>query len=171
MTRVTRLDAAGARDALAELAALLHDCVQAGASVSFLSGFTFAEARAFYESLLPEIERGTRVLLAAYEGEELAGSVQLVHAWQPNSLHRAEVAKLVVQPRMRGRGIGRALMERLEEEARAAGKTLLVLDAVSGGAADRLYERLGWTRLGVVPGYALDPAGRPEDAAFLYKRL
>jgi hypothetical protein len=62
-------------------------------------------------------------------------------------------------------------MDRLEEEARAAGKTLLVLDAVSGGGADRLYERLGWTRLGVVPGYALDPAGRPEDAAFLYKRL
>jgi ribosomal protein S18 acetylase RimI-like enzyme len=168
---VRRLDAAAARIALPELAAALHDCVDAGDSVSFLAGFTLADARAFYETLLPELERGTRVLLAAYDGEELVGSVQYVHAWPPNSQHRAEVAKLVVHRRARGRGAGRALMERLEDEARADGKSLLVLDTVSGGVADHLYERLGWTRLGIVPGYALDPGGTPCAAAFFYKHL
>ena len=168
---VRRLDADAARAALPELAAVLHDCVEAGESVSFLAGFTLEDARSFYESLLPELERGTRVLVAAFEDGELVGSAQLVHAWPPNSQHRAEVVKLVVHRSARGRGVGHALMERLEEEARADGKTLLVLDAVSGGLADALYERLGWTRFGIVPGYALDPSGVPRDAAFFYKRL
>ncbi len=97
--------------------------------------------------------------------------MQLVHAWPPNSQYRAEVVKLVVHRRARGRGIGRELMERLETEARADGKTLLVLDAVADGVAAGLYERLGWTRFGVVPGYALDPGGTPQDAAFFYKHL
>jgi ribosomal protein S18 acetylase RimI-like enzyme len=168
---VRRLDADAARAALPELAAVLHDCVEAGESVGFLAGFTLEQGRAFYESLLPELERGTRVLLAAYDGDELVGTVQLVHAWPPNSHYRAEVVKLVVHRRARGRGIGRALMERLEREARNEGKTLLVLDAVSGGLAAGLYERLGWTRFGIVPDYALDPVGTPRDAAFFYKRL
>jgi GNAT superfamily N-acetyltransferase len=168
---IRRLDPAGVRAALPALAEVLHDAVDAGDSVSFLSGFTVDDARAFYETLLPEVDEGRRVLLAAYDGDDLVASVQLGHAWPPNSPHRAEVVKLVVHRRARGRGIGRALMERLEEEARAAGKTLLVLDAVDGGVAAGLYERLGWTRFGVVPGYALDPAGVPRDAAFFYKHL
>jgi GNAT superfamily N-acetyltransferase len=136
-----------------------------------MDGFTFGEARAFYASLLPEIERGTRLLLAAYDDGDLVGTVQLVHAWPPNSQHRAEVAKLLVHRRARGKGVGWALMERLEEEARADGKTLLVLDTVVERAADRLYERLGWTRLGVVPRYARDPDGSFCDAVFFYKHL
>ncbi len=171
MIEVRRLDPVTARAALDELASVLHDCVSAGDSVSFLDGFTLDDARAFYGTLLPELERGTRVLLAAYDDGELVGSVQLVHAWPPNSQHRAEVAKLVVHRRARGRGAGRALMERLEEEARADGKTLLVLDTVSGRVADHLYEQLGWTRFGIVPDYALDTGGRPEAAAFFYKHL
>jgi GNAT superfamily N-acetyltransferase len=171
MIEVRRLDAAAARAALDDLGDVLHDCVDAGDSVSFLEGFTRDDARAFYESLLPELERGTRVLLAAYHGGELVGSVQFVYAWPPNSQHRAEVAKLLVRRRARGRGAGRALMERLEVEARAAGKSLLVLDTVSGGVADHLYERLGWIRFGIVPGYALDTGGTPEAAAFFYKHL
>jgi GNAT superfamily N-acetyltransferase len=168
---IRRLDAAAARAAVPGLAAVLCDCVDAGDSVSFLSGLTLAEAVAFYEGLLPEVERGTRVILAAYDGAGLAASVQLAHAWPPNSQYRADVAKLVVHRRARGRGIGRALMERLEDEARADGKTLLILDTVSGGIADGLYERLGWSRFGIVPGYALDPFGQPRDAAFFYKHL
>ena len=168
---VRRLDADAAHAALRQLADVLHDCVSAGDSVSFLDGFTMDEASDFYEALLPELARGTRVLLAAYDGHELVGSVQLVHAWQPNSQHRAEVAKLLVHRRARGRGAARALMERLEEAARADGKTLLVLDTVSGRVADHLYERLGWVRLGVVPGYALGTKGTPEPAAFFYKHL
>jgi GNAT superfamily N-acetyltransferase len=168
---VRRLDAREVRARLDALADVLADAVANGDSVSFLSGFTVDDARAFYASHLPELEQGTRVQLAAFDGDDLVGSVQLVHAWPPNSQYRAEVAKLVVHRRARGRGAGRALMERLEQEARADGKTLLILDTVSGGIADGLYERLGWTRFGIVPDYALDPAGTPCPAAFFYKHL
>ncbi|HET7128637.1 MAG TPA: GNAT family N-acetyltransferase [Gaiellaceae bacterium] len=168
---VKRLTVAEARAALNALAEVLHDAVEGGDSVSFMDGFDADDARAFYESLLPELERGTRVLLAAYVDGELVGSVQLVHAWPPNSQHRADVAKLVVHRRARGRGVGRALMEQLEEEARADGKSLLILDTVAERAADRLYGRLGWIRLGTVPDYALDPDGSLCDATFFYKHL
>jgi GNAT superfamily N-acetyltransferase len=168
---VRRLDPATARDAIGELAGVLVDAVEGGDSVSFMAGFGIEDARGFYESLLPELQCGTRVLLAAYVDGEVVGTVQLVHAWPPNSQHRADVAKLLVDRRARGRGVGRALMERLEEEARADGKTLLVLDTVSERAADRLYERLGWTRLGTVPDYARDPDGSFCDATFFYKHL
>ena len=168
---VKRLDATEARCALAGLASVLVDAVEGGDSVSFMDGFGDDEARAFYESLLPEIERGTRVLLAAYVDDALVGTVQLVHAWPPNSQHRADVAKLLVHRRARGQGVGRALMEQLEHEARADGKTLLILDTVAERAADRLYDRLGWTRLGTVPDYALDPDGSFCDATFFYKHL
>ena len=171
MIEVRRIDAAAARTAAPELATVLVDAVDGGDSVSFMSGLGVDEARAFYESLLPELERGTRVLLAAYVDGELVGTVQFVHAWPPNSQHRAEVAKLLVHRRARGQGVGRALMERLEEEARDDGKTLLILDTVSERAADRLYERLGWTRLGTVPAYARDPDGSFCDATFFYKHL
>jgi GNAT superfamily N-acetyltransferase len=168
---VKRLTTAEARTALDALAAVLHDAVEGGDSVSFMDGFGVDDARRFYESLLPEVERGTRVLLAAYVDGELVGTVQLVHAWPPNSQHRADVAKLLVHRRARGQGVGQALMEQLEQEARADGKTLLILDTVAERAADRLYERLGWTRLGTVPDYARDPDGTFCDATFFYKHL
>ena len=168
---VKRLTADETRVALDSLAAVLVDAVDGGDSVSFMDGFTVADARAFYESLLPELEGGTRVLLAAYVDGELVGTVQLVHAWPPNSQHRADVAKLLVHRRARGHGVGRALMERLEQEARADGKTLLILDTVAERAADRLYDRLGWARFGTVPAYARDPDGSFCDAAFFYKHL
>jgi GNAT superfamily N-acetyltransferase len=168
---VKRLDAAEARSSLDALAGVLYDAVDGGDSVSFMDGFGAGDARAFYESLLPELERGTRVLLAAYVDGELVGTVQLVHAWPPNSQHRADVAKLLVHRRARGHGVGRALMEHLEQEARADGKTLLILDTVAERAADRLYDRLGWTRLGTVPDYARDPDGSFCDATFFYKHL
>lgn len=168
---VKRLTVGEARAELDGLAAVLADAVDGGDSVSFMDGFGADDARAFYESLLPELERGTRVLLAAYDDGKLVGTVQLVHAWPPNSQHRADVAKLLVHRSARGRGVGRALMEQLEHEARADGKTLLILDTVAERAADRLYGRLGWTRLGTVPHYALDPDGSFCDATFFYKHL
>lgn len=168
---IRRLDAVEARNAVGALAAVLVDAVEGGDSVSFMDGLSVEEARAFYESLLPELEQGTRVLLAAYLDGDLVGTVQLVHAWPPNSRHRADVAKLLVHRRARGQGVGRALMEELEHEARAEGKTLLILDTVAGRAADRLYDRLGWTRLGTVPDYACDPDGSLCDATFFYKHL
>lgn len=168
---IRRLDAAAVRAETGELGSLLVDAVEGGDSISFLRGFDADDARAFLESLLPEIEAGRRVLLAAYDGDRLVGTVQLVHAWQPNSRHRSEVVKLVVRREARGRGVGRALLDALEREARAAGRTLLVLDTVAGSVADGLYERLGWVRIGVVPAYAEDPEGHLCDAAFFYKQL
>src|ERR1700741_4994063 len=128
---VKRLSVREARAELDALAVVLHDAVTGGVSVSFMEGFSLEDARAFYASLLPELERGTRVLLAAYVDGELVGTVQLVHAWPPHSQHRADVAKLLVHRSARGHGVGRALMEQLEQEARADGKTLLILDTVA----------------------------------------
>jgi GNAT superfamily N-acetyltransferase len=171
MIHVRRLDAGEARLALTALGEILADAVAGGDSIGFMSGFTPNEGRAFYESVLPEIESGTRLLLAAFDDGELVGTVQLVHAWQPNQPHRADVTKLLVHRRARRRGVAQALMERLEAEAAAEGKTVLVLDTVPGRAAERLYERLGWSRVGVIPGFALDPDGAECDTAIFYKRL
>ena len=101
----------------------------------------------------------------------LVGTVQVVLALPPNQPHRAEIAKLLVHRSARRRGIAELLMERAEAEARVEGKTLLVLDTVTGDDAERLYERLGWTRVGVIPGYALYPDGRPCDTTVFWKSL
>jgi GNAT superfamily N-acetyltransferase len=94
-----------------------------------------------------------------------------VLALPPNQPHRAEIAKLLVHRSARKRGVAERLMAQAEEEARAAGKTLLVLDAVTGGDAARLYARIGWTRAGDIPGYALYPDGRPCDTTYFWKAL
>ena len=104
-------------------------------------------------------------------GGELVGTVQVITALPPNQPHRGEIAKLLVHRAARGRGIARLLMEAAEAEARAEGKTLLVLDAVTGGDAARLYDRLGWTTVGVIPNYALYPDGRPCDTTVFWKSL
>lgn len=171
MIEIRRLDAAGVRRAAAALGEVLADAVAGGDSIGFMDGFTADDGKAFYEALVPEVERGTRVLLAAYDGDELVGTVQLVHAWPPNQPHRADVTKLLVHRRARRRGVAQALMERLEAEAAREGKTVLVLDTVPGRAAERLYDRLGWARVGVIPGFALDPDGKECDTAVFYKRL
>jgi ribosomal protein S18 acetylase RimI-like enzyme len=101
----------------------------------------------------------------------VVGTVQVVLALPPNQPHRAEIAKLLVHRSARRRNIAQLLMELAEAEARAEGKTLLVLDTVTGDNAERLYERLGWTRVGVIPGYALYPDGRPCDTTVFWKAL
>jgi len=171
MTDVRRLTRADAADAVEGLAGLLHDCVANGASVSFMHPFTLGDARAYFESVLDEIGAGSRVLLAAYDGGEVVGTVQVVHAWPPNQPHRADITKLLVHGRARGRGVGARLMEAAEEAALADGKTLLVLDTVTGSSADRLYRSLGWTEVGEIPDFALYPDGTPCPTTFFYKRL
>jgi GNAT superfamily N-acetyltransferase len=173
MTSVTveRLDAAGARSRRDELAAVLVDCVEGGASVSFMAPFTHGDARAFFASIEPEIAAGTRVLLAAFLADELVGTVQVAAAWPPNQPHRADVAKLLVRRSARNRGIGQLLMERAEAEAHDEGWTLLVLDTVTGDPAERLYERMDWTKVGVIPKYALYPDGQPCDTTVFWKSL
>jgi GNAT superfamily N-acetyltransferase len=168
---IRRLGASEAYDQLDELAAVLADCVAGGASVSYMAPFAHEQARAAFESFVAEVERGHRVLLAAYADDELVGTVQVILALPPNQPHRGEIAKLLVHRSARNRGIARLLMERAEAEAKAEGKTLLVLDAVTGGDAARLYDRMGWTTVGVIPGYALYPDGRPCDTTVFWKAL
>ncbi len=168
---VRRLGAAEARAHLDELATVLFDCVEGGASVRHLAPFSHGQARDAFEAVALEIEQGRRVLLAAFAADELVGTVQVHLAMQPNSPHRAEVVQLLVRRPSRGRGVARLLMERAEQEALVEGKTLLVLDTVTGDPAERLYERTGWTKVGVIPGYALYPDGRPCDATVFWKAL
>jgi len=168
---IRRLEAGEARAELDRLAAVLHDCVEGGASVRYLSPFSFEDARAAFETVAAGVERGRRVLLAAYVGGELVGTVQVVPAAQPNSPHRGEIVQLLVHRSARRQGVAAQLMEAAEAAARAEGRTLLVLDTVTGDAAERLYERLGWTKVGVIPDYALYPDGRPCDTTVFFKQL
>ena len=168
---VRRLRVNEVRAQLEGLAAVLHDCVAGGASVSYMAPFPLEQARNAFEGFVADAEKGRRLILAAFVDADLVGTVQVILALPPNQPHRGEIAKLLVHRRARGRGIAQLLMERAEAEARAEGKTLLVLDAVTGGDAARLYARLGWTTVGVIPGYALYPDGRPCDTTVFWKAL
>jgi ribosomal protein S18 acetylase RimI-like enzyme len=133
--------------------------------------FSRDDARAFFEAVAAEVEQGRRLLVAAFDDAALVGTVQVILALPPNQPHRGEITKLLVHRSARKRGVARLLMAQAEAEARAAGKTLLVLDAVTGDDAERLYERLGWTKVGVIPGYALYPDGRVCDTTYFWKGL
>ncbi|HUH15287.1 MAG TPA: GNAT family N-acetyltransferase [Gaiellaceae bacterium] len=171
MIEIRRLGPTELQECLNGLAAVLHDCVEGGASVSYVAPFSPDDAREAFAGFAAEAERGRRLVLAAFAGGELVGTVQVILALPPNQPHRGEIAKLLVRRSARGRGIARALMERAEAEARAEGRTLLVLDTVTGDPAERLYEGMGWTRVGVIPGYALYPDGRPCDTTVFWKTL
>jgi len=168
---IRRLSPAELRAQLDGLAAVLHDCVAGGASVGYMAPFSHADARSAFEGFAAEAEQGRRLILAAFSDGQLVGTAQVVLELMPNQPHRAEIAKVLVHRSARGRGIAGRLMERAEDEARAEGKTLLVLDAVTGGDAARLYDRLGWTTVGVVPNFALYPDGRPCDTTYFWKAL
>jgi ribosomal protein S18 acetylase RimI-like enzyme len=171
LLEIRRLDEDGARAELEGLAAVLADCVAGGAGVRYLAPFSRERARAAFAAVARDVADGRRVLLAAFLEDELVGTVQVALAQQENSPHRAEIAQLLVHRSARRRGIAERLMNAAEREARAEGKTLLVLDAVTGGAAERLYMRTGWTRLGVIPNYALSPDGRPCSTTVFWKAL
>ena len=168
---IRRLGGAEARAQLDALAGVLVDCVAGGASVSFMAPFTHEQAREVFDVVADEVEQGRRVLLGAFLGGELVGTVQVSLALPPNQPHRGEIAKLLVRRSARRRGLAEALMEGAEAEARKEGKTLLVLDAVTGDDAERLYARLGWNRVGVIPGFALYPDGRLCDTTYFWKAL
>jgi GNAT superfamily N-acetyltransferase len=168
---IRRLEAAEVYAHLDGLAAVLEDCIAGGASVSYLAPFSREQARAVVEAFAAEVEQGRRLLLGAFADDRLVGTVQVILAMPPNQPHRGEIAKLLVHRSARKHGIAQLLMTHAESEARAEGKTLLVLDTVTGDAGERLYTRLGWTRVGVIPGYALYPDGRPCDTTVFYKML
>ena len=160
-----------AQAAVGALAEVLMDCVARGASVSFMAPLTRERAEAFWRSVFAGVAAGDRVLLAAFDGGRIMGTVQVVFAAPENQPHRADIAKMLVHGQARRRGLGAALMRAAEGEARAAGRTLLVLDTVTGGDGERLYARLGWERVGVIPDYALFPDGGFCDTTVFFRRL
>jgi GNAT superfamily N-acetyltransferase len=168
---ITVLAAPIGEASLNELAAVLVDCVESGASVHFLSPFPPAEARTFFARVAASVASGDTVLIAAELDGRIVGTVQLGLDTPPNQPHRADIKKLLVHRSARGRGVGAALMTRAEQEARRHGRWLLVLDTVAGDNGDRLYTRAGWTRAGIIPDYALFPDGRLCDAVVMWKRL
>jgi GNAT superfamily N-acetyltransferase len=171
VVEIRNLTGAEGRRYAEALASVLIDCVEGGASVSFMAPLSRETAESFFSKTVDEVVRGHRILLGAFIDSELVGTVQIITATPPNQPHRADVAKLLVRRSARAQGLGRRLMERVEEVSRSAGKTLLVLDTVTGESGERLYRRLGWTAVGVIPDYALFPDGRLCDTTVFYKKL
>jgi GNAT superfamily N-acetyltransferase len=154
-------------DALSDV---LLDAVDSNAGISFMAGLTRDEARQWWRRVIDGLSPRA-ALLVARDDTGIVGTVQLQPAWPPNQPHRADVAKLMVHRRGRGNGIARALMTELERHAREQQFTLLLLDTCKGGAAERLYGSMGWTRIGEVPRFALNPDGSWCDTVFFYKEL
>ena len=152
------------------LALVLIDCVEGGASVSFMHPLSLPKGVAFWRRVARDVESGARALLVAEDSTGIIGTVQVVLAQPENQPHRAEVSKMLVHRRARRRGIGALLMRSAEDLALQCGKSLLILDTASGDA-ERLYVRLGWTLAGIIPDYALWPEGGLCSTSFYYRRL
>ena len=156
---------------LQALAELLIDCVDGGASVSFMHPLSMEKALAFWRGVESGVARGECALLVADDDSGIVGTVQLVLAQPENQPHRADLAKMLVHRRARRQGLGEALMQAAEQLGRDCGKSLLVLDTVTGSDGERLYARVGWQKSGVVPGYALLPQGGLCDTTYFYRHL
>jgi GNAT superfamily N-acetyltransferase len=168
---VRRVSAVELEQLLPSLVDLLWDAVDAGGSLGFLPPLADDEGRAYWRSLLPELERGSRILLAAFVGERMVGSVQLALSPWRSSPYRAEVHKLFVATSLKGRGIGKALLGAVHEEARQRGRSLLVLNARFGDPAAQFYRGQGYREAGVIPGYSLGPAGERFDNLIMYREI
>lgn len=172
MVSIQSLSAAEARDVLGDLAGLLREAVASGVSLGFAMPLDDGALRRYWQGAIAQIESGTRILLAARsEDGTLLGTAQLILATTPNSRHRAEVQKVCVLRSARGQGIATRLMLAIEEEARAARRTLLVLDTRKDGLAEGLYRRLGYREVGVIPGYARTVNGDMVTEVFFYRIL
>lgn len=155
---------------IGQLATVLTDCVDGGASVSFMHPLAHERAVSFWRGIAVGIAAGERALLVAEDATGICGTVHLVLNQPENQPHRAELSKMLVHRRARCQGVGAALLQAAEDTARACEKSLLVLDTASD-EAERLYERQGWTRVGVIPGYALLPQGGLCATTLYYRNL
>ncbi len=171
--RISEVPAEDFAALLPELAALMQACVQAGANINFVLPFSLEDSAAFWrEKILPGLRSGGRVLWVARRDGALAGSVQLLREMPPNQAHRAEVSKLMVHPESRRLGIAQALMGALEARAAGEGRSLITLDTLSDGAAERLYASLGYLAVGRIPDFCRDPfEDRLEPTTVMYKKL
>jgi GNAT superfamily N-acetyltransferase len=169
--RVGLLSAAEYEAAIPGLAALLVDAVDSGSSVNFLAGVDEATAAGWWRQRVEAVADGTISAFVAFDGERVVGSVLLIRSPNPNSPHRAEIAKVLTHRTARRRGVGRRLMSAAETTARAEGRWLLVLDTESGSAAEAFYRSLGWHEAGTIPDYALLTDGTPAPATWYWKDL
>ena len=168
--RIRNLEALGEAE-IEGLSRVLVDCVEGGASVSFMQPMSRDKAEAFWREMAASVARGERFVLVAEDPPgNIVGTAQVILRQPENQPHRGDLAKMLVHRRARRRGVGEALLAEAESLARKAGKTLLVLDTASD-SAERLYERAGWKRVGVIPGYALAPEGGLLPTTYYYKVL
>lgn len=169
--KIVSLSPEQAEEHIAQLAELLIDAVDSGASVGFLPPLDREESMNYWHSVIAAMRENARVLLVALEGESIQGSVQLALETRANGDHRAEAMKLFVHRRARRRGLARALMAEVESTARKLGRTLLVMDTRKGGEAERMCETLGYIRFGEVPKYARSAGGELHTTVFFYREL
>jgi GNAT superfamily N-acetyltransferase len=157
----------------AALASIMTQTVNGGAAIGYVQPFSLDDGHAFFAaSVFPEVRAGNRRLLVATLDGETVGTVQLSVTLPPNQPHRCEVAKMMVAPAARRRGIGRALLKALDAQARAAGKSLITLDTRTGDKAEPLYLSAGFKVAGMIPGFALDPDRAALHATtYMYKTL
>ena len=165
------VSSAALSDFIPALADLLSDAVNGGASLGFVPTMTAGAARRYWRSLRSEMEAGTRVVLGAFHDGRIVGSGQLALSAWPNASHRAEIQKLFVDGALRGQGVGRSLMAALHETARRHGRSLVLLNAAHGGAAERFYKSLGYREVGVIPGYIVGPERERIDSVTLYQEI
>jgi len=172
MTTIRELDGAEALARVDELAGVLRDCVEGGASVGFMLPLAEGRPHAFWRKVAAGVAAGERHLFVAEDDAgRICGTLSLVIDMPDNQPHRADVSKMLVHRRMRRQGVAERLLRALEVRARGLGRTTLVLDTVTGSDASRVYERLGWQRAGEIPNYALMPEGEPCSTTYYFKLL
>jgi GNAT superfamily N-acetyltransferase len=172
-THVTEFDGTAIELRVESLSRILADGVASGAAISFMSPLSYDDAAKFWlRDVQPEVLAGRRVLFGAERDGELIGTVQLLTAMPPNQAHRCEIAKMIVHPRARRLGVGRSLMNRALDRARALGKTLITLDTRTGDVAERLYQSVGFATAGVIPDFAWNPDGKAKHATtYMFCRI
>jgi len=169
--RIRALSAAEYEAAIPRLAALIVDAVEGGAAVNFLAGVDEATAAGWWRARIGAVADGTISPFVAFDGERVAGSVLFIRSTNPNSPHRAEIAKVIVHRAARRRGIATALMSAAETTARAEGRWLLFLDTETGSPAEAFYRSAGWQAAGTIPDYAMQTDGTLAPATWYWKDL
>lgn len=171
MWKIQEMKTTPSLELFSQLVGLLQDAVESGASVGFLAPLSTAEARNYWMASLEEVAGGDRVILLAFEGNELIGCVQLLLTARINARHRADVQKLIVRSQAQKRGLGRTLLEAIERVAEQKGRTLLLADARQGAPGERLFNRAGYTPLGAIPRFQRGPEGHFDSTVIFYRNL
>lgn len=171
--QIERIQTEEAEDVLQGLIEVLVDCVNQGdgASISFHPPLDRQRAESFWRNKFADVATGNRVLLVAKDADRIAGTVMLEFMTMDNQPHRGEVQKLLVHSDFRRGGIAKALMVAIEQAAFDAGRTLLVLDTVKDGPAEKLYTKLGWRKVGEIPCFAVSADGKFSSTVIFYKDL